>query len=70
MTLELYRCEHCGKLFDKPLTITYSDRKVCLCPLCGEETRGITVMVEVEVEQRVKCFERKSESTRVQPQHL
>ena len=48
MTLELYRCEHCGKLFDKPLTITYSDRKVCLCPLCGEETRGITVMVEVE----------------------
>ena len=45
--MELYKCEHCGRLYDKPATIDYEDGTVYICPLCGERTQGITVEIEV-----------------------
>jgi len=46
--MELYKCEHCGRLYDKPATIDYEDGTVYICPLCGERTQGVTVEIEVE----------------------
>lgn len=40
--MELYKCEHCGRLYDKPATIDYEDGTVYICPLCGERTQAIT----------------------------
>ena len=48
--MKLYKCENCGRLYGKPVTIDYGDEKVRLCPICGERTQGIAVEVSEGVE--------------------